>query len=120
MTRKCNVVDREGNSFHLIPPGENANSVSSPTKVFVPLIERNVKRMISEVDGEYYDWIKVSDVVDCIKKLEKELKFIRKKCLSFHTSCYYVDFDYRKWNDPADGLDYALDRIKRFFGDEKR
>ena len=41
--------------------------------------------------------------------LQMKKKAIRQPCCNQH----YIDLDYREWNDPVDGLDYAIHLINK-------
>ncbi len=44
----------------------------------------------------------------CEKCILKQLYKIRKEALKRHTYNHYVDYRVETWNDPVDGLDYAI------------
>ena len=46
------------------------------------------------------------------KKILEILEKARKRALKLHTRNHHVDYRISKWNDPVDGLDYAIGVLK--------
>ncbi len=53
------------------------------------------------------------EIIHTLKLVKKGLQKVRRKALPLKTSNHYIDYDYRTWTNPIDGLDYAIHLINK-------